>query len=556
MMKYFVCGLIFFILLANRSSADSEFELLILHNNDLHGQFTEVNAKGGMCSANSVKINNCFGGFARISQLVKNIRAAEHKKTVLFLNAGDSFTGSALFSIFRENITSEFLNQLSIDAMCLGNHEFDQGVQTLQRFINMLQFPVVTANMDLRNAPELQHLKNLYNSIILEKNGRQIGIIGYVTPETKFKNVQTTVDFYEEVERINIEAEILKAQGINIIIALGHSGFPVDINIAMNCPDVDVVIGGHTNTFLYNGPPPDIDIPVGSYPHIVKHASGKLVPVIQAYAYSKYLGMLNLTFDENGDLTNFTGQPILLDHSYSQDPEVLMLLQKYQQKVQELDKQIIGRTFTVLDGNSCRLQECNFGNLIVDSMMWYYIRTQFNETEYWTDASIAFINSGAIRSSIDVLDRNGVLSVFNIYSVLPFENRLVVATVTGCDILDILENSVAHYSVYAPNGGFLQMFGVQVVYNLSQPINHRVVSANLLCAKCRIPTYMPLVKDEVYKIIITDFLMSGGDQFPIPQIRTITNLSHISSVIEYIRSRNLIIPKVENRITLHGEIDE
>lgn len=82
--------------------------------------------------------------------------------------------------------------------------------------------------------------------------------------------------------------------GVKIIIALGHSGFTMDVEIAKNCPLVDVVVGGHTNTFLYNGPEPDIEISAGPYPTLIEQSNGKLVPVVQAYAYTKYLGKLEL----------------------------------------------------------------------------------------------------------------------------------------------------------------------------------------------------------------------------------------------------------------------
>ena len=81
---------------------------------------------------------------------------------------------------------------------------------------------------------------------------------------------------------------------------------------------VDVVVGGHTNTFLYNGDSPSIEEPVGPYPTLVKQNSGKIVPVVQAYAYTKYLGHLKLSFDNNGNLNKFRGIPILLDGSKRQ----------------------------------------------------------------------------------------------------------------------------------------------------------------------------------------------------------------------------------------------
>lgn len=91
---------------------------------------------------------------------------------------------------------------------------------------------------------------------------------------------------------------------MNIIIALGHSGLDVDKTIAEKCKDVDVVIGGHSHTFLYTGTPPDAEVPVSTYPVIVRRADGKQVPVVQAYAFTKYLGYLHLSVSvlTGGDL--------------------------------------------------------------------------------------------------------------------------------------------------------------------------------------------------------------------------------------------------------------
>lgn len=95
------------------------------------------------------------------------------------------------------------------------------------------------------------------------------------------------------------EAEALHNKGVNIMIALGHSGYEMDMEIARNCPLVDVVIGGHSNTFLYTGSQPDIEKIDGPYPTVIKQSSGKEVPVVQAYAFTKYLGELELSVSFN-----------------------------------------------------------------------------------------------------------------------------------------------------------------------------------------------------------------------------------------------------------------
>ncbi|KAJ8935104.1 hypothetical protein NQ314_013000 [Rhamnusium bicolor] len=97
--------------------------------------------------------------------------------------------------------------------------------------------------------------------------------------------------FLDEIESVKNESEWLDRLGVKIIIVLGHSGYKLDQKIAEQVPLVDVVVGGHTNTFLWNGPQPDTEKVEDLYPKVITQASGKKVPVVQAYAYTKYLGM-------------------------------------------------------------------------------------------------------------------------------------------------------------------------------------------------------------------------------------------------------------------------
>lgn len=199
----------------------------------------------------------------------------------------------------------------------MGNHEFDDGVKGLIPFIDNATFPIVTANLDLSKQPDLA-ATNLKNSTILEINGRKIGVIGYLTPETKILSTTENVIFEDEVESIRKEAKKLKEQGVDILIALGHSGFETDKRIAREVEDIDLVIGGHTNTFLYGGAAPDVEVPEGFYPTEVQQASGRKVYVVQAYAYTKYLGNFTASFDARGELTHIEGNPILVDASVEQ----------------------------------------------------------------------------------------------------------------------------------------------------------------------------------------------------------------------------------------------
>lgn len=199
----------------------------------------------------------------------------------------------------------------------MGNHEFDDGVDGLIPFIENVTFPIVTSNLDLSKQPNLRATK-LKNSTVLEVNDRKIGVIGYLTPETKILSTTENVIFNDEVESIREEAKKLKAQGVDILIALGHSGYNTDKRIAKEVEDIDLVIGGHTNTFLYKGAPPDSEVPEGFYPTKIKQENGRTVYVVQAYAYTKYLGNFTVSFDASGEVTYIEGNPILVDSTVEQ----------------------------------------------------------------------------------------------------------------------------------------------------------------------------------------------------------------------------------------------
>lgn len=107
---------------------------------------------------------------------------------------------------------------------------------------------------------------------------------------------------------------------MNIFIAVGHSGFERDKEIARDVPDLDLVVGGHSNTFLYTGNKlPSNENPEGDYPYIVKHVEQlKQTLVVQAFAYGKYMGKLDMVFNEQGDIVNYQGEPVYLDASIPQ----------------------------------------------------------------------------------------------------------------------------------------------------------------------------------------------------------------------------------------------
>lgn len=531
---------------------DGSFSLRILHTNDMHSRFEQISQLGGKCSDKDAADNKCYGGFARVRTAVdlQRQKAREENIPILFLNAGDTYQGTIWYTVYKWKVVARFLNMLSIDAMSLGNHEFDDGVAGLVPFLNNVSSSVVTCNLDLSEEPDLAETP-LKPSIIVNSNGTKIGIIGYLTPETKSLSNTEDVEIKDEVSSITEEAKRLKAQGVDILIGVGHSGYDADLKIASEVPDIDVIIGGHTNTFLYTGDPPDSEIPTSLYPEIVTQTSGRKVAVVQAYAYGKYLGILNLKFDANGELSEAEGNPIVLDYKVKENEEVLAEIAKWRVGIDNITKQEIGKTKVLLDG-WCRFEECNMGNLITDAYIDYGVRNFAGSN--WTDTPIAIQQSGGIRNSIDSSSTDGSVTREDVMLVMPFYNALSILKLKGKHLREALEWSVFRYD---PNhqigrGEFLQVSGLQIVFDITKSPGSRLVSANVRCSDCNVPHYEPLNDEKEYNVIMPSFLARGGDNFTV-FVEHGTEVIQFDGmdtdiVTDFIQNRALIYYETENRI--------
>lgn len=432
----------------------------------------------------------------------------------------------------------------------LGNHEFDNGVSGLTPFIQNLTTPVLAANLKLKNVPELAAQANLRKSVVFNVSDVAVGVIGYLTPETKVLAVHNNVEYIDEIVALRDEVKNLKNEGVNIIIALGHSGYLRDLEIAKAVDGIDLVIGGHSNTFLWNGTTPDSDEIQGPYPTYVTQASGKQVPVVQAYAYTKYLGKLHMVFNSNGDVTSIDGNPILLDNRIPQDPELLQIVERYRRDILNITEEVLGQTSVVLDGLSCQNKECNLGNLIADAMIYRYA-TDY-KGKYWTDAPIATIQGGGIRSSIANTKTPTNITKGDLLGVMPFEGILVTAEMSGTILLQMLEYGVSNYDPLDYPGEFLQVSGIKVVFDLRRPSGSRIVKAEARCGLCDIPSYSEIKPDQTYKIIMPNFLAQGGDgywMFKGLSTQQLTYNEHAATVF-YVTHHSHIYHGEEGRVIL------
>uniref|UniRef100_A0A8C4RF04 5'-nucleotidase n=1 Tax=Erpetoichthys calabaricus TaxID=27687 RepID=A0A8C4RF04_ERPCA len=482
------------------------FELVLLHTNDVHARVEETSKDSGKCTS-----NGCYGGVARRLTMINDIRATE--RNVLLLDAGDQFQGTVWFNVYKGAEAAHFMNWMRYDAMAIGNHEFDNGIEGLvSPFLQQVKFPVLSANI-IANETIASNISGYYLPYkILTVSNEKVGIVGYTTKETPtLSQSGPNLIFEDEIEAIQKQVNKLQTLGVNKIIALGHSGFETDKLIAQKVKDVDVVIGGHTNTFLYTGLPPSNDVPVGSYPYMITSDDGRKVPVVQAYAFGKYLGFLRVNFDDQGNVRQATGNPILLNSSIPEDKDLRDEVDKWKEKLKEFSSHVIGRTLVYLNGShlECRFRECNFGNLICDAMIYNNIK--YPDEKYWNHVGVCILNGGAIRAPIDERAANGQITLEDLFSVMPFGGTFDLVELKGSTLKAAFEHSVKRHG--EATGEFLQVSGIRVVFDLSKTPGQRVSSLEILCTQCRVPHYEPLDLNKVYRVALPSYIASGGDGY-------------------------------------------
>lgn len=541
---------VLFLLGFSATSSTATWDLVILHTNDVHARVEETSVHSGKCGSGP-----CYAGVARRATMIKRIRNS--KSNVLLLDAGDQFQGTVWFNYYKGAEAAHFMKELRYDAMVFGNHEFDNGVEGLMKpFMEEVDFPVLSANIKAKPKLASTFGKSYlpYKIFTINERNEKVGVVGYTSRETPaLSKPGPDLEFLDEVSALQMQVDKLQTLGINKIVALGHSGFTVDQEIAKKVRGVDVVIGGHTNTFLYTGTPPSTEVPVGPYPFMVRSDDGREVPVVQAYAFGKYLGQLKVTFDDNGNVVTATGNPILLDSSVPQDPDVLADVEEWKKNLANFSAQVVGATLVFLNGSTeeCRFRECNLGNLICDAMIDHNIK--FSDDVQWNHVSACMINGGGIRTSIDERTRNGLVTMEDLISVLPFGGTFDLVQLKGSTLKKAFEHSIQRYG--QGTGEFLQVSGFRVEFDLAKPPGSRIRTLNILCSQCRVPHYEPVQDGLVYKVVLPSYLVTGGDGFSMIKDEMLKHNSgdlDISVIADYFTRKKRVYPSVEGRIRIYN----
>ncbi|WP_169727762.1 bifunctional UDP-sugar hydrolase/5'-nucleotidase [Ignatzschineria larvae DSM 13226] len=449
-------------------------KVYILHTNDTHARVIgdDVPAKDGK------PLDHGLIGYARYKGAI-NAFKERYPEQVLILDAGDTIHGTNFATLSKGQSVIRLLNEIGLDAMTLGNHEFNYGQEALKAAIAEAQFPVLAANV--LNSEDQQPV--FESSTILEVNGLKIGVIGLATPETKVKSSPKNTEGLDFVNPAMIaakEVEELKGQNVDVIVVLSHLGMDDESEITSysvldQVADIDLLIDGHSHTLLPKGE---------RYKDTMIASTGN---------YLENIGLVTLTFT-NDQLTDLTAETIDFVHAmqYPVDEEISNAIDAINQENARVTAVEVGTLLNDLNGEreNVRGKETDLGQLLADSMLWA------------TDADIALTNGGGIRASIPA----GKVTYGDFLTVFPFGGLVTVIEVSGQDIQDALNHGVDAYPAVA--GKFPQVAGL--TYQLIAPNGDQLEKAHVTNIMIQ---GKPLDLNATYRLATNDFMAIGGDGY-------------------------------------------
>lgn len=411
------------------------------------------------------------GGVARLATVVADIRA--QGGTVLATSGGDSISPSLLSSFDEGAHMIALLNMVGLDAMALGNHEFDFGPDVTRTRISEANFNVLSNNA---LEPDGTLLDGVTENMMIEVGDHTVGLFGLTTDGTAVKSSPGDVTFGDPVEVAASTAAALREAGADVVVALTHTDRPEDQQLYA-AGDVDVILSGddHDLAIWYNG-----------NTALVESASqASLVTVVT----------LDIETVEGRRGPRVEWRPafdVIDTANVAADPTVAAEVEKYEAFLSaELDIEI-GATPVLLDTRrtTVRATESAFGNLTVDAM-----RAE-------TGADVAITNGGGIRGDTQY-EAGTVITRRDVLTELPFGNKTVLLEISGASIIAALENGVS--AIEDGGGRYPHVSGMTFSFDPSNPAGERVVEVMVGGAEIDV--------SATYLLATNDFMGKGGDGY-------------------------------------------
>ena len=518
----------------------------LLHTNDTHGVWPETYYYGTP------------EGFAFLASLIKAERAKN--PSALLLDAGDTFQGNAFAQYFRNadpNPIAGGMNLLGYDGFTIGNHEFNFGPATFATMLGQLESPIMgTINMDDDGSYGFIN-DNVVDYINLDVDGLKVTIFGLTNPRVYRYELPTNIPgltFYSGLDTgFAAVPAILAAETPDVLVGLTHMGYSPygdeidsDLLLAEGVAGIDVIIGGHSHTLL----DPAVMVTSATNPE------GTLIA--QARRYAMYLGKVNVGFID-GEIVLREGY-LLPAGELPVDTEMMAYLQPFEEELDAYTSTEIGQTTAPIDALEAYTEETNGANLQADAAVYELtdngILVDFHLSGAMSNRQVA---DGATPSD------PVTLTVNDMYTLMPYENSLVVLSMNGPQIKQVLERAYRNwwwYSQGSPWGGYSHYTTCMLTTDAGNVITY----TGDLATEPDGNNVSSLTIDGVavdfadaatyYNVSTVNYLAAGSCNFndagvtiwPLSQIVADTQFYVRDSVIDYITAMVTISPAVEGRL--------
>lgn len=482
-----------------------EVDTVILHTNDVHGRIVEE--KGVI-------------GDAKLATVIEQERAKTNQ-TTLVVDAGDAFQGLPISNSSKGEARAKILNEMNYDAMAVGNHEFDFGLDEAKKYKEILKFPLLSANTYVNGA----RLFEAATIVDKDKNveGDEFVVIGVTTPETATKthpkNVQG-VTFTEPIAEVNKVIEEIQAKALaegkdyKHYVVLAHLG--VDTTTPVEWRGSTLAEALSKNPLLKGKRVTVID----GHSHTVESTTyGDNVTYNQTGSYLHNVG--RITYKSHQLLGNPSQIPAADAKKLEANPKIAAMVKEIKEKYDaENAVEVVSKSPVELNGDreNVRVRETNLGNVVADALY------QYGQTGFSHPTDIAVTNGGGLRETIA---KDKPITKGNVIAVLPFGNTITQIQVTGQQVLDMFEKSLGSIlqvdkdgktvldengqPLLESSGGFLQVSGVKVYYDTNLPSGKRILAVQV--KNHTNGAYEQLALSKTYYLTTNDFLAAGGDGY-------------------------------------------
>jgi 5'-nucleotidase len=482
----------------------------LLAFNDFHGHLEPPSGSNGRLAETDA------GGAEYLSTHLSTL-AARNPNT-LIVAAGDLIGASPLLSgMFHDEPAVQALNAMGVDVSSVGNHEFDGGWRELLRMQNggchpergcVGQTPFEGADFQYLAAnavfvPKVSGRSGtvLPAYVIKDIGGVRIGFIGMTlqaTPHLVMPEGIKGVRFEPEARTANRWARALKAQKVRAIVVLIHEGGIPAGDDYNGCPGVSGPI-----VKIAERMSDDIDVVVSGHSHRAYNCviDGKLVT--SAAAFGRAVSVIDLTIDKRRqEVVSKAARNVLVTRDVPKDPAQTAIIERYRPSYSRLAERVVGTIASDLLRTANPAGESVLGNIIADAIL--------EAAGAHGGADLALMNTGGIRADLFHKSPPGSpprpVTYAEAYTVLPFRNRVVIQTMTGARIKDVLEQQ---FDNIAPGQDrMLQVSrGFSYAYDRTAPRSRRVDAASMTINGHRI------VPGRHYRVAVNEFIANGGDNF-------------------------------------------